>query len=154
MSDQTPKPWDRGEDEPASAYARFVVYKSLGCGRSLDRAYHVWQRRRDRAPGEEKLRKATGRAPGSWSKLSSQFDWPARATAYDIDALTHEGRSAVVGMISALNKATMRTIRALNKSRGPQNWGEILESMRTISAMISPEAVSALINTGNKGRTK
>lgn len=65
------KAWERQSDESVKAYEAFAVYRDLGINRRLDDV-------------AAKLNKSTT-IMGRWS---SQFNWIARATAYDdyIDA--------------------------------------------------------------------
>jgi len=59
-------PWDRRQDEPAPAYARFLIYRNLGPRRSLAQAQEV-----------------CGVSLGRLKQLSGLWSWPARALAWD-----------------------------------------------------------------------
>jgi hypothetical protein len=72
------------DGEGAKAYSAFVTYRELGPGRSVDKAYAVHA-------GHQM---GTKRAPGRWKEWSRQYDWLARARAYD-DFLERERRAAV-----------------------------------------------------------
>jgi hypothetical protein len=63
--------WDKRPDESAAAFAQFQVFRDLGPGRTLVAAY----RRRTGKP--------TATPTGSYRKLARDFDWTARAEAFD-----------------------------------------------------------------------
>lgn len=59
-------PWDRMDEESATAFEAFVVYRDLGAGRSLSKA-------------GEKL----GKTAGTLSRWSADFSWTSRALEWD-----------------------------------------------------------------------
>ena len=82
MAASKPIPWERMGDESAQAYAAFCLYRDLGAGRSLDRAYalHV---ERINAQGGRQL--SANAAPGGWNRWCLENVWVERAAAYDLD---------------------------------------------------------------------
>lgn len=75
--------WDRLESESGKHFAAFCIYRDLGKARSIDtaswlsRGYQV-----DSIPktANGKMRRGNPR----WLHWSAAFDWPARATQYDL----------------------------------------------------------------------
>lgn len=76
------EPWEQLPDEPDNAYERFLVYRDLGHGRSLSKAYQA-------ACGLEQCK----RVPGNWQRHSKRLQWPERAIKWDIDRLQREGEA-------------------------------------------------------------
>lgn len=69
--------WDKREDEGARAYHCFTLYRDLGPGRSIDKAYHA-----DRAArGQQESSKS--RAPRRWFEWAAEHEWKRRAEAFD-----------------------------------------------------------------------
>tara|TARA_B100000686_G_scaffold248302_1_gene258034 strand:+ start:202 stop:789 length:588 start_codon:yes stop_codon:yes gene_type:complete len=64
--------WERREGETVKAYEAFCIYRDLGSGRSLLKAW----RQQD---GNE----AATKTPGKITKWSSQWSWSSRAEAWD-----------------------------------------------------------------------
>ena len=59
-------PWEQRSREPAAAHSRFIVYLNLGATRSLAQAA-----------------KECGLSPARLKQVSSQWNWPSRAAAWD-----------------------------------------------------------------------
>ena len=77
--DTTAKPYDQLPGEPDRWYQYFRQFCDLGPSRSLDRCYRqVFQERGGPAS-------AVTRAPGNWKRKAVEFDWIARAAAWDAD---------------------------------------------------------------------
>lgn len=72
-----PQPWDQRADEPAKAYALFLVYKNLGIGRSL-----------------AQVAKRSGARESTLAKLSVRLNWGFRADQWDAFALRHRAKAA------------------------------------------------------------
>jgi hypothetical protein len=79
--------WEWREGEPTKWFTRFERYRLMGAGRSIEA---VWQ-------SEAKQNKAPRPNP-HWYKIVEQWDWKARASAWDmaeaarIDAQEQEAR--------------------------------------------------------------
>jgi phage terminase large subunit len=68
-------PWDQQEGEPNRWYQRFCAFRLMGPGRSLLECVN-----------QEKAKKGKERQsfiPGSWSRSSEEWQWKARAQAWD-----------------------------------------------------------------------
>jgi hypothetical protein len=79
------QPWDQQPGESDAAYRRFLRYRDLGMGRSIDAAYFS-----TRPPGAGAGLTAAGkrrRAPGQWMRECSRWRWRERASKWDIDHL-------------------------------------------------------------------
>jgi len=75
MTDER-KPWERREDETSKAYAGFVAYLQLGPQRSLVAAHRGIY-------GDPKQGPKRDEAPSFFKQWSVDFDWVARARAFD-----------------------------------------------------------------------
>lgn len=78
-----PQPWERLTTESAQAYAAFCVYRDMGAGRSVVRAY-------EQSGGKEGAKQASGR----WNGWAKRHRWAERAKAFDdrIEAAELKGR--------------------------------------------------------------
>lgn len=134
-------PWEKRDDESNAAYARFLIYRNLGVGRSLDLAYHsLVVSKRDKT-----------RVSGQWQEDSSRYEWKARADAWDVYILTEVARGVVVKYVNALDKAFQRIIDSLSDAKmKPDNWGQVIGSLTTLGEFIPQETV-ATIRQNNEG---
>jgi hypothetical protein len=73
---QDPVNPERHPQESSRAYRAFCLYRDLGPDRSLDRAWASFRAAQSKDRG-------SSRHPGYWGKWCHQFDWVARADAYD-----------------------------------------------------------------------
>lgn len=64
--------WQRRKGESSQAFAAFQVYLELGAERSVAGAYR-----------QKSGKHAATQAPGQWNLWATQWEWVARATAYD-----------------------------------------------------------------------
>lgn len=127
-----PKPWDQRKGEPAEAFARFLEYRNLGPGRSVDAAYRLLH---PSASGE--------RAPGSWWQDSAQHDWKSRATAWDVHHLQESGHRVIATFVAALQEVAAKLLAAVFEHK-PDSWAEAIETMRAIGAHIPPSTYESL----------
>lgn len=72
MTKREAHPWERQPGESAKAFSAFCVYRDLGLGRSIVRAYQLGTGR-----------PAAVHAGGSWCKWAHQHRWTERADNYD-----------------------------------------------------------------------
>lgn len=81
---QERKPWERMPDEPSDWYNRFLLFLGLGYNRSVVGAYRKEQQGlpEDDAKKDQDWDDREG-APKSWYNAAHQYNWSARATAYD-----------------------------------------------------------------------
>lgn len=68
--------WERQPNEPARWYARFLLYRGMGPDRSLLGCVH-------REEAQKDSKKRSRGVPGAWSDAFEQWNWKARAEAYD-----------------------------------------------------------------------
>jgi hypothetical protein len=77
------------DNEPAAAYAKFVIYRDLGMNRSLRKAYRLYLERQEGATqvgkglGENLPKKEVKHLPGQWVRLSKLYQWHKRADDFD-----------------------------------------------------------------------
>ena len=134
MTDDERKPWDQLDNEPDRAYARFLVYLHLGPSRSIDRAFHVASKR------------TTGRAGGAWSADSTMYNWPSRATAYDINVLAPKlGTEVVINWSIAAGELSKQLLDEIREGKlRPRNFDQVLELFNVLSSLITPETLKAV----------
>lgn len=67
------KPWDQQEKEPDEYYRKFLIFRDLGSERTLLNAQTLEEPNRTRPE-----------ASSAWKRMSSNWNWLARADAYDL----------------------------------------------------------------------
>lgn len=107
-----PKPWDQLENEPHSAYAEFLIYRDLGKGRSIDRAYQGFLDGQYEAKGP--AAKGVARASRAWNEHSSLYDWPERAAKWDVHILQESGKRRAERKIERLASIEEDTIELID----------------------------------------
>ena len=132
------KIWDKRENESDAAYARFLIYRNLGVGRSLERAYQL--------PLNDNVAKSSkSRMSGQWYKDSVEFEWKARADAWDVETIAQVGYTVVVKYIAALDLAFQRVIEQLQDGKiKPKNWEQLIESLTVLGNFIPQETVASI----------
>lgn len=141
MGSKSRRPWDQAEGESGPAYVRFLLYRSLGPIRSHRRAYMLYLQRYDGYTGGLKGLSV----PHSWRTESKKFDWVDRAAAWDVNCLQIQGAK-----IAALHTATVRRLaaRCAEKARtvkpGDDDYGDFLNTVRTVGAFLSPELLKGV----------
>jgi hypothetical protein len=65
-------------EETSRAYAKFSLYRDMGPNRSLDLTWQAWCLQHGKTSRSAKH-------PGSWGRLSQQYNWVERAEEYDQD---------------------------------------------------------------------
>jgi hypothetical protein len=138
---ETRQSWEQQEGEPAAAYAHFLLYRSLGLARSLNRAYRASLS--DEVEGNRRQEKA---APGSWTRESRAWRWRERAEAWDVHVLTTVSTHAVAGAMALLDRTAVRAVRWVDRSGGCSDpgWEWLLETIRALGGEITQAAADAL----------
>lgn len=150
--------WEQQSDEPVSAYKRFLIYRSLGPARSVERAYEVYARSRansrpcaPRVDGAEAPTSGRIRS-GTWLANSLRWRWRDRADAWDATMLTQtvpEAMAAIFGSIGELARVTLETL--VGRELRPTSWGQLVEAVSTLAGFIAPETVQAAIDSAQFG---
>lgn len=116
--------YERQPDEPARWYARFLLYRGMGAGRSLLGCVH-------REEAEKSGEKRSKKVPGSWDDAFERWHWKARAEAYDADqqAQAEERRRVLLEIEQAEIERILTTGYALMHKRieGLSKMAELVE---------------------------
>jgi hypothetical protein len=132
------KQWEQREGEPNEAYARFLVYRNLGVGRTLDAAYSV-----SNSVGIK--RNKSERSGGQWHDDSAAWDWKDRSAAWDIEVLAEVGRGVVAKFVGAIDLSFGVIIQQLASGNiKPKSWSAVLGAITTLGAFIPQETVSEI----------
>jgi hypothetical protein len=143
MTDEQKAPWDQLEGEPSPAYARFLVYRNLGPGRSLERAYQAFLSTIYQESAEN--RRKPPQLSGQWSDDSSRYGWVARAAAWDIEMLATAGEQIVINFIEAVRALSQKAVEALSRPEvKPDDWRDLLEAIRIVGDVLSVEAIATV----------
>jgi hypothetical protein len=81
------EPWQRQPGESAKSYAAFQIYRSLGPGRSIRKAF---ERHQEGISGRR-----PARVPGCWTRWGWKNDWARRAQAWDAHLASEEDDAAI-----------------------------------------------------------
>ncbi len=124
--------WEQQEGEPNEAYARFLVYRNLGVGRSISSA-------------AASVAKGEKRRSGQWERDSANFEWSVRAIDWDIFNAKRIGESIVLEYIQTLKVMWFKTLQvASDKKTKPKGWAELVETVTTLGAFIPQETVAGI----------
>ena len=138
MGTTAPRPWDQRETESQAAYGRFLTYRNLGPTRSLDAAYEIHR-------GVPKGAKRPKRRPGCWQRDCKQFEWKARAEAWDVFVLWESSGRVVVAVVRALEAASAKVLAGLLEPESkPEGWSEQLEGLMRLVPYVPPDLVKAV----------
>lgn len=133
-------PWTQRPDEPPESFVRFQFYLQLGPARSLTLAYMSYCQS---LPGAKK-RARTQPAPGNWTEDSSRFDWPARATAFDIRHLQERGGELVVMWNELICQAVRKALERITSARcSPKTYRECLAAISAGAPFLTPELLAS-----------
>ena len=122
MDDEPRAPWDRRDDEPARNYAAFRLFRDLGPLRKLE----------DVA--------AIGVTPRCIRQWSYDWDWPARAVAWDDVVHAEEDRQRL---------ESLRDMHRLHQQAGRAALELAVEAFGNIDPTeISPSAAARLLELG------
>lgn len=127
------QPWDRAGEEPATWFARFLLYRSLGPQREVNEAYRLWTG--EVPEGSAGCRKASG----AWQRASRAFRWRERATAWDLHNLATAGREALAAFNETVARAARKLLGAVDGLAGPTDWKEFREALDAVGKYITPE---------------
>lgn len=130
--------WEQLEKETDSAYVRFLIYRNLGAGRSLDVAYQEFLKNAPKRPKASNV-------SGQWKEDSVKYEWARRANAWDIETLSQVGQSVVAKYITAIDKFAERILQSLeNEKLRPKSWSRAVDDLVTLGNFIPTETVEAV----------
>lgn len=130
MSDER-RPWDQLPDEPDKAYACFLVYRDLGPGRSIDKAY-------------QSVSKSSKGRNGQWLYYSSVYHWPERASSWDVAMLSQYGADTVVNWVKSLAKLSELAFAKVSSGDVEiRNLSQLLDVINVLGNFVTPETVQA-----------
>jgi len=123
--DEDRQPWDIQDGEPIIWYARFEKFRALGIHRSLEK---LWQS----LPGPHGLN-----CPNKWYDRAIEWDWRARATAWDVWQITEQRRNFA-------EEAQANKLERLKIIKGARN--KLLQALDQVDPATAkfPEVFSAL----------
>lgn len=152
------KLWDKRPDEKGDDYVCFLAYRNCGPGRSLRRAVREFSKQFPNSqfsaekycPRDERGRitpKLTDIViPPRWIQLSRKYNWPNRATAFDVSTMRLVGAQLVVCQGRALKILAKRVLRAAKKVQLEKSK-DIVETMKLIQSYLVPEVVAPVIQS-------
>ena len=125
----TPKPWERRDNETSKAYEAFSIYRDMGPDRSLGKV-------------AEKLQKSET-LMGRWS---SAYDWVKRAALWDDEQDRIEREQA--------QKEQSKAIRDMRKRHADLAQAMLIKSARALARIpddeIKPMDVSRMVDIASK----
>lgn len=142
--------WDQQPGESAEAYSRFLIYRNLGVGRSIQAAYAAYLTTFSNAATAVSNGVKRRRAPGHWAADSARWRWVDRSSAWDVHHLADSGRKAVEQFVGALLVAAQKAAVALTRPGcRPKTWPEALAALDVLAKFITPEVVQAAARNTN-----
>lgn len=159
MAESEPQPWEQLPDEPNECYVRFLIYRNLGPGRTVDLAYNAYVAQMPTDPAKvpkgkpDRRRRPTPkpgtRASSSWWENSREHEWQQRATAWDIytfKAVVPDGAIAIMHVVAETAKVALRALQT--GTLKPTSWGELINGVELLTSFISADAVHNLLGGG------
>jgi hypothetical protein len=128
--------WEQLPDEPTAAYARFLVYRNLGSGRTLDAAYAVYS-------SLPQPSAAPRPAPGNWNRQSVRWRWVERCGLWDVEQMVQHGRRIVLRQIEAAELLSAKMV-AMLKQTEPKDFGEAMKVFALLLNLVDSDALVAL----------
>ncbi len=149
-----PKLWDQQKGETDGAYSHFLIYRNLGPARSIEAAYFLCSSiASNRAKSRRGSKPASNRASGQWAKESEQFNWQARAHAWDVKVFDEAGQRVVVNFVALLEQLSRRALEAMANPRvKPRGLKSIVEVVTVLGAYIPAETVANLSTDSRSNR--
>lgn len=132
------EPWEQREGEPNLWYDRFTLFRLLGPKRTLSFAHRQEVAR---------SRKKSQYLPGSWRDAANEWDWVARAEAWDAarraeleceaDQVLSEGLALMHERVKTLKKRADKLDKYLDKEKKPSSY--MIEQWRGLLSDIADE---------------
>ena len=136
-----PEPWDKLSAESDEAYARFLMYRNLGPGRSLRKAYKHYLTAYDGFTGGTKRL----HVPGQWHADCVAHFWVERSNAWDVRNLYKYGARAAVLHVRTVVALAQRNARAVRELKpGDQGFTDLLASVRVVAEFLTPDVVHGI----------
>src|SRR5262245_56164999 len=131
------QPWDRQEGEPENCYTWFCCYLSLHPReRSVNAGYRAWMTELRDTYASSRLK---GASP-EWRKAARDWNWTARALAFDKHNYQAAGVAAIVNTGRYLSKLVDKALSKIDDAEGPVTWDDVLKSGRDFIIYHSEEA--------------
>jgi hypothetical protein len=133
-----PEPWEQLRGEPKESYRRFLFYRNLGPGRSLNLAYRVYLATvpRDLATSEEAPKSPKKpHTPGNWKDDCERYNWSERGVEWDIHQLERIGIDVAPLWAGILREGLLRSVQALANPRfKPKQWRDAFVVLQFLNA--------------------
>lgn len=141
--DESVQPWDQQPGESAESYARFLLFRGLGPGRTLGAAYNQYVATfRNAAERKETQRLPV---PGHWGDDSSQWRWLDRAGAWDVHVLSTHGERLAVLWVGILTAAAEKCAQRLADPKcKPRDFAQCVAVIDKLAAFLDPDVVKSL----------
>jgi hypothetical protein len=161
-----PEPWEQLRGEPKESYCRFLFYRNLGPGRSLNLAYRTYLNTipvDPAQPGNALKGVKPRRAPANWLDDSSRYRWTERAVEWDIAQLERIGIDVAPLWAGILRASLVKSAQKFAQpSFKPTNWRDahlILTFLTAdvIQALCPPKTPEPSATAGDRstlGRTE
>jgi hypothetical protein len=140
---ESANPWEKKDGEPDEAYARFLMYRGLGPGRSVLAAYNLFTRTFRNAA--QNSPKTPTQVPGHWSDDCARWSWVDRAHAWDVHVLHTHGERLSVLWVGILTLAAEKCAQKLAQPGcRPKDFMQAVSVIDKLSAFLTPDAIKSL----------
>ena len=145
MAESEPKAWQQRPGEPDESYARFLLYRNLGPGRTLQVAYNAFVSQFKNAQEPDKRNKTQLSIPGHWGEDSARWEWVDRASAWDVHVFSTHGERLAVLWVGILTAAAEKCAQKLADPKcKPRDFMQCVAVVDKLAAFLSPDAVKSL----------
>lgn len=136
-NDGAAEPWDQQSGEPDAAYARFLRYRNMGPGRSLDAAFAA------SLPAAKRHKPPP--LSGQWIDDSARWKWVERTAKWDVHVLLTAGRDAAAAYMIALRAFAEKTLAVVLKVKPTDDFDQAMRAVDLLSKLITHEAVDEVL---------
>ena len=139
------KPYHRQKGEPNLWYDRFHAYMRMGASRNMDRCYREITNA-ERKLQDRPLLPKSARCPPRWRQRALEYDWKARAEAWDQEvrdrALEKVEQARNIAQESA--PIAVEALQAILKGELRDPDGSLTEGQNCTQRRLAAEAISRL----------
>jgi hypothetical protein len=129
--------WDQQPGEPTNWFTRFVLFRDLGGGRTV---YKAWSQT------QPNVVKSILKAPGSWAEACAKYEWVYRAQAWDKHQQEIAAAAQAKAHLAVLEKETQ--VRLEMVERHAQASRIVIQS--ALRAFIDPKTQEIIPTTDQK----
>jgi len=147
--------WEQWPGEPLDWYSNFLIYLSMGRGRSVNKAYRLATKVAAKQSDDQQVRMLgeildelplPDRSTATWWRRAAQWKWEERAARYDVYVLSQLVPQTVTTIFEVIGEFANVVLTKLKSAElQPESWSEIKGAVETLASYISPDIIQATV---------